>query len=251
MPWHVQNQWGYLRTSWEAQDNAWLIYSILYSMGWKLPAVCAMLGNCESESGYNPWRWQSEVVLDVGDPRIGYIGGPPTGHAYGLCQQDPAAKYIDRAYAQALPSYGPNYANQAGNQNDGTAQLQYLHWICSQNSAGGEWLEYNGAYAMTFQDFITDTTHSVDYLTHTFFYCYERAQEFDEGRVTAAMYWWSFFGGDDPDPPEPPEPPEPPPTPPGTGHRSIPVWLFVKLLDSRNKQQNGKKLLPTRQYRKW
>lgn len=207
MAWHNKNTYGYVRTSTEAQDNATMVYDILYALGWKLPAVCAMLGNVEAESGYNPWRWQSEVVLPVGDSRIGTIGGGNTAHAYGLCQQDPAAKYIYRAYAQALPDYGPNYSNQVGSQTDGTAQLQYLHWICAQDAAGGEWLPgASSTYGMTFNDFINDTTHSIDFLSHTFFWCYERGT-WASSRVTAAEYWYNYFQGYTP--PTPPTPPTP------------------------------------------
>lgn len=206
MAWHNKNTYGYVRTSTEAQDNATMIYNILYALGWGLNAVCAMLGNVEAESGYNPWRWQSEVVLPVGDSRIGTIGGQNTAHAYGLCQQDPAAKYIYRAYAQALPDYGPNYSDRTGSATDGTAQLQYLHWICSQDAAGGEWLPSSSAtYGMSFNSFITDTSHSIDFLTRTFFHCYERGT-WNSDRVTAATYWYNYFQGY-----TPPTPATPPP----------------------------------------
>lgn len=238
MAWHNKNTYGYVRTSQEAQDNATMIYNILYGLGWKMNPICAMLGNVEAESGYNPWRWQYEVVLPVGDSRIGYIGGDSTAHAYGLCQQDPAAKYIYRAYAEALPDYGPNYSNRVGSQTDGTAQLQYLHWICSQNSSGGEWLEYNTSYGMYFNDFINDTTHSIDFLVRTFFYCYERAASFNTERITAANYWVNYFGGYVP--PEPPEPPTP-------GTLPTPILAAVYLAA---KKKRGKFIFEERWYKK-
>lgn len=203
MSWHNKDRYAYGRTSVEAQDNANMVYSVLAALGWQINPVCALLGNVEAESGYNPWRWQSDVVLPVGDSRIGYIGGPNTAHAYGLCQQDPAAKYIDRAYAQALPDYAPNFSNQAGGQNDGTAQLQYIHWICADPN-GGEWNPYYSQwYGMQFSDFIADTTHTIDYLSHVFFYCYERGTWSNE-RVTAAQYWQNYFNNNPP--PQPPTP---------------------------------------------
>lgn len=231
------------RTSQEAYDNAKMIYDILSYCGWHLPAVCACLGNCEVESEYNPWRWQGDYVLPVGDPRITY----QNTHAYGLYQQDPAGKYIYNTYAQSLYGYGPNYSDRTGNTFDGSAQTFYLHYICSDTSAG-EWGDYWGSpYYMPFAQFIVDEEHSIDFLTETFRVGYERG-EASPRRAQAANYWWDVFQGVTPDPP--PDPPDPP-TPPGDRHRSIPVWLFVKFLDSRNKQTSGKKLLPTRQYRKW
>lgn len=202
MAWHVKNTGAYARTSQEALENAQEVYNVLYSLGWCLEAVCAALGNIEHESGYNPWRWQSDTVLPVGDARIGYIGGPNTGHAYGLCQQDPAAKYIYRSYAQALPYFGPNYSNQPGNPRDGQPQLEYIHWICS-DPGGGEWDAdtSHSLYNMPFADFIANTNNlPVDFLTRTFFYGYERGT-WSNTRITAANYWVTELGGYTPTPP--------------------------------------------------
>ncbi len=235
MAWHNKNTYGYVRTSPEAIDNATMVYNILSALGWHLKPICAMLGNVEQESGYNPWRWQSEVVLPVGDSRIGYIGGPNTAHAYGLCQQDPAAKYIDRPYAQALPDYAPNYSDRQGGQNDGTAQLQYLHWICSDTSAG-EWSNpWGSSYYMPFAQFIVDDTHTVEYLVHTFLVGYERGG-WSDTRVTAANYWYNYFSDN------PPEPPEPP-TPTGDG-------TLVSILYMAAKKKHGNFIFEKRWYKK-
>lgn len=203
MAWHVKNTGAYGRTSQEALENAQETYNVLYSLGWCLEAVCAMLGNVEHESGYNPWRWQSDVVLPVGDPRIGYIGGPNTAHAYGLCQQDPAAKYIYRSYAQSLLHFGPNYSDLPGNPLDGEPQLRYIHWICSDPN-GGEWDSdtSHSQYNMPFSDFITNAQNkTVPLLTLTFFYGYERGT-WSSTRVNAANYWYQQLGGYTPTPPE-------------------------------------------------
>lgn len=206
MAWHVKATGAYGRQSNEALENAREIYGLLYSLGWCLASVCALLGNVEHESGYNPWRWQSDVVLPVGDSRIGTIGGSSTAHAYGLCQQDPAAKYIYRQYAQSLPYFGPNYSNQTGNTNDGDPQLRYIHWICSDPS-GGEWQSSGGwgaSYKMPFADFIANTQNqSLGFLTQTFFYGYERGT-WSDTRITAATYWYEVLGGEPPQPPTPP-----------------------------------------------
>lgn len=203
MGWHTKNTGAYARTSTEAQENAVEVWNLLSSLGWVLEAVCALLGNVEHESGYNPWRWQGDVVLPVGDPRIGTIGGGNTAHAYGLCQQDPAAKYIYRSYAQSLPYYGPNYSNQVGNIRDGEPQLRYIHWICSDPN-GGEWDSdtSHSSYNMPFADFIANTQNrTVDYLTHTFFDGYERGT-WASTRVSAAQYWETYLGGIPPTPPQ-------------------------------------------------
>ena len=120
MTWNCKTYGGYNRTSAEAKENATMVYSVLYSLGWTLEAVCGVLGNIEAESAYNPWRWQSDSILPVGDPRIDY----QNAHAYGLCQWDPAGKYINNG--GSYNGYGPNYSNRTGSQNDGTAQMLYL-----------------------------------------------------------------------------------------------------------------------------
>ena len=217
MAWHAKNTYGYVRTTTEAQDNAKEIYNTLYGLGWTLNAVAAMLGNVEAESGYNPWRWQGETILPMGDSRIGYIGGGSTGHAYGLCQQDPAAKYLLRPYAQALPNFDPHYSDRQGSPSDGIAQLQYLHWICSQGEP--EWKQWHAQYWMPFNQFITSTSEDIEYLTHVFFDCYERGTWYND-RSIASQYWYSYLQN------YAPQPPDPPPPPPG---EHFPIWLLFKI----------------------
>ena len=87
MAWHNKQTGYYSRTSTEAYDNAIMVYNILSSWGWHRSSVCAVLGNMEVESGYNPWRWQGDSVPVEGN--TAYIGTNPTtntNHAYGLMQ---------------------------------------------------------------------------------------------------------------------------------------------------------------------
>lgn len=219
--WHAKAQYGYLQTSIEAKENAEMFYGVMNSLGWCLEAVSAALGNQAGESEYNPWRWQGDVVLPVGDARIGTIGGGNTAHAYGLFQQDPAAKYIYRPYAQSLPTYAPNYSDRAGQPHDGDAQCRYLHWICSDPN-GGEWLP-NASQAhglgMPYADFIANTrNYSVAQLTRTFFGCYERGT-WSHTRPDSAEYWYNYLGGITP--PVPPTPPTP------TG-RKLPLFFYLR-----------------------
>lgn len=204
MAWHAKNTYGYLKESAEAIDNATEIANQLSGYGWVVEAIAAALGNQEGESGYNPWRWQYEEVLPYGDPRIGEIGGGNTQHAYGLFQQDPAAKYLKRPYAMALSTYAPNYADRAGQPHDGNAQVNYLHWICSDPN-GGEWQSSGGwgaQYKMPYSDFITNSQNKdIRFLTNTFFYGYERGT-WGNNRVTAARYWLNYFTEHPPTPPQ-------------------------------------------------
>lgn len=208
MPWHNKNTYGYLKESTEAHDNAQMVMDILTSLGWGKAAVCAALGNFEAESNYNPWRWQSETVLPVGDGRIGIVCGGNTGHAYGIFQSDPAANYIYRPEAQSFTGYAPNYSNQVGGQNDGTAQMHYLNWVCSNYSDGacGGWNQ-NYRDAIPFATFKGQTdlsVYSISQLTKIFHDGYERSARWDSTastRIGAAQYWWDYFQGYTPTPP--------------------------------------------------
>ena len=202
MSWHNKQTYGYLKESTEAHDNAEMVMNILSGLGWGKAAVCAALGNFQEESGYNPWRWQYEVVLPVNDSRIGIVCGDNTAHAYGIFQSDPAANYIYRSVSSGFPGYGPNYSNQTGSQNDGTAQMHYLDWVCTQYSSGacGGWNQ-NYGHAIPFTSFKTQedfSQYSYYYLTKIFHDGYERSATWSSTgntRAGATEYWWHYFEG--------------------------------------------------------
>lgn len=207
MAWHCKNTGAYLKESTEAYDNALMAWSILNSRGWSLLAFCGMWGNVQSESGYNPWRWQSDIVLPQGDPRIYY----QNAHAYGLCQWDAASKYIDGGVG--YPGYAPNFSDHVGGVNDGTAQIYFLDDTAVQS---GQYYP-NTAYpstAVTYDVYkaITYPTYSYDWAARAWFHNYERGT-WDSGRTTACQYWYETLSG------------VTPPTPPGR----IPIWLLFKI----------------------
>lgn len=200
MSWHCKNIGAYSRTSSYARENAQATYDVLNAIGWCLESVCALLGNVEHESGYNPWRWQSDQVLASTDT---YNITHQTGHAYGYCQQDPAGKYIYSNYSQLQYGYGPKFSDTTGNINEGYAQLRYIHHVCEQGLP--EWDKDNAlaqGLGLPFNDFIANTpNYTVAQLTRTFFGCYERGT-WSNNRVTAAEYWYNQLGGYTPvDPP--------------------------------------------------
>lgn len=209
MAWHCKSYGGYLRTSQEAIENATAIYAILYSLGWTLEAVCGMLGNVEAESAYNPWRWQGDSLLPVGDSRINY----QNAHAYGLCQWDPAGKYINNG--SGYSGYGPNYSNRTGSTSDGEAQLHYLNDNADYYSTSSYPLSYS-----QYKQATISSGYSIAYLARAWFYNFERGT-WSENRVTAAEYWYTYFSG------------SPPPTPPGpTPGSRLPVWLLFKIKEA-------------------
>ena len=207
MPWHNKNTGAYLKESAEAYDNAIMAWSALAARGWSLLAFCGMWGNVQSESGYNPYRWQSDIVLPVGDPRIGY----QNGHAYGLVQWDPASKYISDGASYS--GYAPNYSNQSGGPNDGSAQMAFLDATAVSSGQYIPTTNYPLSYAQYKAADID--TYTVDYITHAWFSNYERGT-WDSGRVTAAQYWWNTLQG-------------------VTPHGNIPIWLLFKMKERNSK----------------
>lgn len=198
MPWTVAPTGGYANNSTAAFNNARQIQSQLSSYGYSFNAICAVLGNIGYESGYNPWRWQSDIVLASTDTNEIYN---QTGHAYGLFQFDPAGQYIGNAQAQQQPGFAPNYSDIVGGQNDGTAQIYYMNFL------SGGYIP-TSAYPLSFSDFKASTA-SVAYLTEAWMYNYERGT-WSNQRLVNAEYWYNNLS----------------PTPPTPGtHRKMP-WIY-------------------------
>lgn len=212
MSWHCKATGAYYRETQEAYDNTMMAWSTMHARGWSLLAFCGMWGNVQSESGYNPWRWQSDVVLPVGDSRIYY----QNAHAYGLVQWDPASKYIDGGSGYA--GYGPNYSNRQGALFDGTAQMNFLDETAV--SSGQYFPNPNYNYQISYDNYkrITYPSYSFEWATRAWFHNYERGT-WDNGRTVACQYWYYELQGIDP--PVPPIPPEP--------ERRIPIWLLFKI----------------------
>ena len=204
MPWHNKATGAYARESNEAYDNALIAWGILSRRGWGLLAFCGFWGNVGSESGWNPWRWQSDIVLPVNDPRI----SSQNGHAYGLAQWDPASKYITggRNYS----GYAPNYSNQSGGANDGTAQVNFLDDTAV--SSGQYFPNPNYNYQISYANYklITYPQYSFDYAARAWFHNYERGT-WDNQRTVSCQYFYNKLSGV---------------TPPGSG---VPIWLMFKM----------------------
>lgn len=205
MPWHVKSSGAYARNSDEAKDNARMIYSILASRGWTLNAVCGVLGNIGAESGYNPWRWQSD--------KIGASTGSPwTNKGYGLTQFTPASKYIDSAAAKAVPGYAPNFSDKSGGQSDGYAQMVFLD----------EHADYyaTGAYPMSYAEYKASTDDPGE-LAVVWLYNYERPGDpgaTEDARRENGTYWYEVLSG------------SPPPVPPTPGGDVDDILKFLMLM---------------------
>ena len=214
MAWHTKSIGAYARESQEAFDNALVAWSILYSQGWSLLAFCGFWGNVGSESGWNPWRWQSDIVLPRGDPRINY----QNGHAYGLVQWDPASKYIEGG--RGYNGYGPNYSDRAGDPDEGTAQVYFMDETAVSSGQYFPNPGYN--YQISYDDYkqMTLDDYTFEYATRAWFHNYERGTWDNQRVISCEYFYYALQGIDPPDPPEP-------------GKRKIPIWLLFKLKESR------------------
>ena len=211
--WNCKAQWGYLRESNEAKQNAVMCWAVLGAQRWTLNAVCAIWGNIEAESGFNPWRWQGENVQSTNSPMIGYPGGPNT-IGYGLFQFDPAGKYI-RGGGNEYPGFGPNYSDRQGSLYDGTAQLLFVDDNATDPNVG---YIPTASYPISFADFKVSTANPGD-LAKAWLLNFERPADQSSGvqdyRASLALWWWDFLSQGQPIVPgEPIIPPAPPPLPP-------------------------------------
>lgn len=186
MPWHCKAIGGYVSNNpvtgypdSDGEENCIEIWHLLRNRGWTANAVAGLLTCIAFESGFNPWRWESDHQLSTTS-----VISDTSFYGYGLVQWTPASylntywrntsvfpdhagkvpnKYIDNPYSININGYGPNFSNQAGNSLDGAAQIIYLHnkgW-----SIDGEHLDYYrsdsypfyGNLEPTFQDYISST----------------------------------------------------------------------------------------------
>lgn len=176
--WHAKTTGGYSRTSTEAFENAICTYAKLSALGWSLNAICAVYGNMEAESGYNPWRWESDSVPS-------YPSTPSYG--YGLPQFTPSSKYISSSYAQGYSDYSPNWSDHSGNPNDGNAQLQFIDKHADYYSTT--------SYPLSYADFKVSTNSAGD-LAKAWLYNYERPADpssTENARAAAAEYWYDIL----------------------------------------------------------
>lgn len=115
----------------------------LSNNAWSNNSICAILGNMSFESTLNP-------LLDE-------VGG---GSGYGLVQWTPKSNLIKRAKAIGMYSQYDTLL----------AQLSVIDYEVNNNI---QWITTTD-YNISFKDFISDTTHSVEWLTGAFLKNYER-----------------------------------------------------------------------------
>lgn len=185
MAWYAKSTGSYSRDSAAAIANAKEIANVLSgSCGWTINAVCGLLGNMAAESGYNPWRWESDSILASTDTSL---IATSTTHGYGLVQFTPAGKYINNASSYA--GYGPNFSNKIGKATDGQAQMLYINDHADYYATSSYPLSYAQYKA---------STESADYLAAAWLYNYERPADPSatiNARQSNALYWAGVLDG--------------------------------------------------------
>ena len=135
-------------------NNAKIIKNFLMTKGFNFNAVCAMLGNMMTESYLNPGQWQHGYNPWDGNASngMGLVGWTPYWRitdwlASHGCSLDDAESYgygmLDKLVEEC---FNP----------------QEVTWIATSN------------YPLSFQEFVTDTTHDIAWLANAFLYNYER-----------------------------------------------------------------------------
>lgn len=186
--WYAKAIGAYTRDSNEAINNAWMIWQTLQIEGWTLNAVSGLLGNIGYESGYNPWRWQNDIISV---PSLSGVQG------YGLVQFTPSGKYILDTRAQSLYGYDPNYYNHNGSASDGYAQILFIDLYADYYPTS--------AYPETYAQYKA-SSQTPEYLAEAWLYNYERPQSPNPTqRAAEARYWFDLLSSG-PTPPPPPVP---------------------------------------------
>lgn len=158
-------------------NNAIIIYSYLTSHGFNHNSVCAILGNMMTESYLNPGQWQH-----------GY--NPYDGNQYngmGLVGWTPYWRITDW-----LAEHGYDLSNP---ESYGYGMLDKLIEECF-NPQEVTWIS-TSAYPLSFEEFATDTTHTIEWLATAFLKNYERPLVGDQpARATQARKWHEILSNE-------------------------------------------------------
>lgn len=164
----------------QMKTNAVWLRNYLQNRGWTLNAICACLGNWESECTLNPNRPQRSNW--------------PTnsGGGFGLAQWTPwNKKYGAWCRSQGIGMVA-NDNNPAGRMEP---QIEYHDHECAYGISGKKTWFNNHGYSYTWASF--KTSHdNVEQLAAAYYWQYERSAANDPGsRPNNARKWWNYLSG--------------------------------------------------------
>lgn len=187
----------------EQDNNAYLVYDYLSSIGFTHNSICAILGNMVQESTINPNIWEGLVSGD-------------RSRGYGLCQWTPMTKLI-------------NYLANLGNPywDNGYNQLYMLAYDNTQWGNSGNPNAPSVTPPFAWSDF-KNSTLDVETLTAYFMYYWEKPSYNEEinrlpYRKNRANYYNNLFGGY-----TPPAPPTPPTPYPPFKRKKMPLYMMLR-----------------------
>ena len=236
--WYANPSGAYGYGSTEGSANINMMNGYFNSQSFSLESQAGIMGNAVSESGLNPWRWQSDTYN--------------RGAGYGLFQYTPAYSmygnigYIDTC--QSLDGYGPNLSTSTttagARPEDGWAQCvafaedRLSKWVSycwrdywDRNTYANLWqvrnrivTTYGTGSALTLAQFknITDVYDA----TFAFLACFEgpAVPNMQDRWNNASAIYQMLSGVTPPDPPGP----GPGPTPSSSNRMKIMFYLKPK-----------------------
>lgn len=157
----------------QRKTNAKYIYDFLIDNGFPKEAACAVLGNCEQESTFNPSVWQTLNDLDLG---------------YGIVQWSPATKFlqwaVDIGLIASVSAAIINTLAKSSVQKLMDAELTYFIFTAALS---GDYFSGN-----SFETF-KNSTDSVTELAKTFVLTYEKTTSEIAKRQEYAQNWYEYF----------------------------------------------------------
>lgn len=155
MAWHINetDQLGTLTPEQVSENSIELAKFMIVEKGWKLGAVCALLGNIHVESGINPGQYEFNKNYDIDH------------YGFGLVQWTPGKKYIQ--WAQL---------NGYFDKTDPIGQMVNIDL-----APEGQWIE-DYRFPISYDEFkqrdiVSDLDTEIAYLTEAFMRNYERPRE--------------------------------------------------------------------------
>lgn len=201
--WHAKPWGSYLRGSTEGDENAKLICSwLMRQYGWSFVACCGMLGNIAAEGGLNPWQYEISWTNTLGRLPTQAEAASINGKGMGLIGWTPCRKYTvsgnsywPQINISAIPGYGPNFYDKAGNTNDGHAQTDLIGRLMASGNSNF-WINRKGCTASQYIK-LNHTDDAAYYWMWNAEYPADRSDSAVAYRRRMASEWFYHLGGND------------------------------------------------------
>lgn len=199
VPYNHRYRWPVSEYPIDRISNAVYFARWLLRAGWKLPPICAVLGN-----------WQAESYLNTNYPQREDFP-ISTGGGFGLPHWSP---WFNKYGIWAYETYGLTATATDDNPlADFALQMEYHEYSITQ----GEWFSNQG-YAFSWSGFKVAEDQTIDTLTRAYYWQYERSASGDPDRRVDYALWYRDFFAENPITPLPAE---------------IPIWLLFKIKKRR------------------